>query len=123
MDTIYFPWQLCKAFIVHVLFGELNNDCFIKSFLNYVTPMESKIVEIALRGTSPHIYEDDDFLDILGRFDSKSRVFVINLYGVILEIAKQVLVQKPYTICSWKKFLSALKTFTEFSTVFNVDDC
>ena len=55
MDTKYFPLQLCKAFITHVLFGEVNNDCFIKSFLNYVTPTESKIVEAALRGTPPQI--------------------------------------------------------------------
>ena len=47
----------------------------------------------------------------------------MNVYGVILEIAKQELVQKPYImLCSWKKCLSALKTFSEFSTVFNVDD-
>ena len=85
--------------------------------------MESKIVEAALRGTPPQIYDDDDFLDILDRFNCKSRVTIMNVYGVILEIAKQELVQKPYImLCSWKKCLSALKTFSEFSTVFNVDD-
>ena len=32
--------------------------------------------------------------------------------------------QKPYIIlCFWKKYLGALKTVTEFSTVFNIDDC
>ena len=123
MNTKYFPLRLCKAFIIHVLFGEINNDCFIKSFLNYVTLMESKIIEAALRGTSPQNYGDDDFLDILDRFNYKSRVTIMNVYGVILEIAKQELVQKPYMmLCSWKKCLSALKTFPEFSTVFNIDD-
>ena len=48
MDAKYFPLQLCKAFVIYVLFGEINNNCFIKSFLNYVTPKESKIVEAAL---------------------------------------------------------------------------
>ena len=33
-DTKYFPFQFCKAFIIHDLFGEVNNDCFIKSSLN-----------------------------------------------------------------------------------------
>ena len=80
MDTKYFPLQLCKAFIIYVLFGEVNSDCFIKSFLNYVTPMESKIVEAALRGTPPQIYDDDDFLDILDRFNCKSRVTIMNVY-------------------------------------------
>ena len=32
MNTKYFPLQLCKAFIIYVLFGEVNNDCFITSF-------------------------------------------------------------------------------------------
>ena len=42
---------------------------------------------------------------------------------VILEIAKQKLVQKPCIIlCSWKKCLSTLKTLSEFNTVFNIDD-
>ena len=124
-DTKYFPWQLCKAFIIYVQFGEVNSDCFIKSFLNYVTPVESKIVEAALRGNPPQIYDDDDFLDILDRFNCKSRVTIMNVYGVILEIAKQELelVQKPYImLCSWKKCLGALKIFSEFSTVFNIDD-
>ena len=65
MDTKYFPLRLCKASIIHVLFGEVNNDCFIKSFLNYVKPMESKIVKAALRGTPPQIYDVVDFLDVL----------------------------------------------------------
>ena len=55
--------------------------------------MESKIVEAALRGTRPKIYDDDHFLDILGRFNCKSRVTIMNIYGVILEIAKQELMQ------------------------------
>ena len=123
MDTKYFRLQLCKAFIIHALFGGVNNDCFIKSFLNYMTSMESKLVEAALRGTSPQIYDDDDFLDILDRFNCKSRVTNMNVYGVILKITKQELVQKPYImLCSCKKCLCALKSFTDFSTVFNVDD-
>ena len=45
--------------------------------------MESKIVEAALRGTPPQIYDDDDFLDILDRFNCKSRVTIMNVYGGI----------------------------------------
>ena len=43
--------------------------------------MESKIVEAALRGNSPQIYDDDDFLDILDRFNCKSRVTIMNVMG------------------------------------------
>ena len=94
MDTKYFPLQLCKVFNSYVLFGEVNNDCFIKSFLNYVTPMESKNFQAALQGNPPQIYDDYDFLNILDRFNCKSRVTIMNIYGVILKIAKQELVQK-----------------------------
>ena len=95
----------------------------LSPFLNYVTPIESKIDEAALRGNPPQFYDDDDFLDILDQFNCKSRVTIMNVYGVILETAKQELVQKPYImLCSWKKCLSALRTFSKCSTVFNVDD-
>ena len=77
---------------------------------------------LRLRGTHPQIYDDDDFLDTLDRFNSKSRVTITNVYGVILEIAKQELVKQPYTmLCSCKKCFCALETFLEFSTVSNND--
>ena len=46
MDTKYFPLQLRKAFIIHVLFGEVNNDCFIKSFLNYGHLWNQKLLRL-----------------------------------------------------------------------------
>ena len=50
---------------------------------------------------SQDIYTDDEFLDTLDRFDCRSRVHPINVYSVILEIAKQELIQKPYVmVCS-----------------------
>ena len=96
MDIKYFPLRLSKPFIIYVLYGEVNSDCFIKSFLNYVITMELEIVEAALRRTPPQVYDDDDFLDVLDRFNCKSRVTIMNVYGVILDTAKQELVQKPY---------------------------
>ena len=96
MDIKYFPLRLSKPFIIYVLYGEVNSDCFIKSFLNYVITMELEIVEAALRRTPPQVYDDDDFLDVLDRFNCKSRVTSMNVYGVILDTAKQELVQKPY---------------------------
>ena len=43
--------------------------------------MESKIVEAALQGTLPQIYDDDDFLDISDRFNCKSRVTIMKFMG------------------------------------------
>ena len=50
--------------------------------------MESNIFEDALWGTPPQTYDDDDFLDTLDQFSCKSRVTIMNVYGVILQIAK-----------------------------------
>ncbi|XP_057293155.1 uncharacterized protein LOC130621818 [Hydractinia symbiolongicarpus] len=116
-DTKYFPMQLCKAFIMYCLFGNVQNDNLIQSFLNYLTPMESKIVDDALHGKNNGLFEDEEFLDILDRFNCKSCVTIMNVYGVILEIARQELIQRPYLmVCSWTKSMNVLRDFQEFST-------
>ena len=67
------------------------------------------------------IFDDDEFIDILDRFNCRSRVCQLNVYGVILEIAKQELVQKPYLMVStWSNILTTLKKYPEFSSVSSV---
>ena len=41
-------------------------------------------------------YTDQEVLDTSVRFNCRSRVYPMNLYIAILEIAKQELIQKPY---------------------------
>lgn len=95
-NTKYFPMQVCKAFIMYCLFGNVQNDNLIQSFLNSLTPMAS--------GKKNCLFEDEEFLDILDRINCKSRVTIMNVYGVILDIARQELIQRPYLmVCSWKK--------------------
>ena len=58
------------------------------------------------------IYTDDEFLNTLDRFNCRSRVHPRNMYSVILEIAKQELIQKPYImVCSWGKYINSLKQY------------
>ena len=39
----------------------------------------------------------------------------MNIYNVVLEFAKQELIQKPYImVCSWSKFMHKLRSFPEF---------
>ena len=39
----------------------------------------------------------------------------MNIYSVVLELAKQELIQKPYImLCSWSKVMHKLRSFPEF---------
>ena len=39
----------------------------------------------------------------------------MNIYSVVLELAKQELIQKPYImVCSWSKVMHKLRSFPEF---------
>lgn len=116
-DTGYFPIQLSPAFISHCIYGEVSNDQLISSFLNFLTPMESSVVNKALKGANADFYEEEDFLDILDQFKCKTRVTSLNVYGVILELARQELIQRPFLmLCSWKQVLSNLVVYPEFTS-------
>ena len=56
-------------------------------------------------------------MDTLDRFNCRSRVHPMNVYSVVLEIAKQELIQKPYTmVCSWGKYINSLKQYDHFKS-------
>ena len=49
------------------------------------------------------------------RLDFRSQVYPLIIYSVILELAKQELIQTPYTmVCSWKGHMNLLKRYNEF---------
>ena len=69
---------------------------------------------------SHDVYTEEEFLDTMERLNCRSQVHPLNVYGVILESAKQELIQKPYImVCSWKKHMNLLKRyeFKSFETV------
>ena len=71
--------------------------------MNYLAPMERTIVDFALKGTQATIYNEQD-LDALDRFNCRTRITPLNVYGIILKLVQQELIQKPYImVCSWKK--------------------
>ena len=56
-------------------------------------------------------------MDTLDRFNCRSRVHPMDVYSVILEIAKQELIQKPYImVCSWGKYINSLKQYNHFKS-------
>ena len=79
--------------------------------------MEKALLQEALKTTNADIYEDEDFLELLDRFNCQSRVHPLNVNGVVLELAQQELIQKPYLmVCTWTNTLQYLKTLKDFDT-------
>ena len=56
--------------------------------------MEKALLQEALKTTNTYIYQD--FLELLENFNCRSRVHLLNVYGVVLELAQQELIPKPY---------------------------
>ena len=79
--------------------------------------MEKALLQEALKTTNADIYEDEDFLELLDRLNCRSRVHLLNVYRVVLALAQQELIQKPYLIvCTWTNALKYLKTLKDFDT-------
>ena len=83
-EANYFPTILSKAFLIYCLFGTVSNDLPIQSFLNFVSSIEKALLQEALKTTNAGIYGDEDFLELLDRFNCQSRVHPLNAYGVVL---------------------------------------
>ena len=45
-----------------------------------------------------------------------------NLYRIILEIAKQELIQKPHLISSWESVITSLKAYPSFQSLAALDE-
>ena len=83
--------------------------------------MEKALLQEALKTTNADIYEDEDFLESLDRFNCPSRVHLLNVYGVVLELAQQELIQEPYLmVYTWTNTLKYLKTLKDFDAPENV---
>ena len=54
------------------------------------------MLQEALKTINADMYEDENLLEFLDRFNCRSRVHPLNVYGVVLELAQQEPIQKPY---------------------------
>ena len=118
----YFPTFLSKAFVCYCLFGnQVPDSLFIDSFTKYLSPVEEELIVDVMRKNEIRD-EGDEFNDFLERFQCKRVVNNENLSKVILEIAKQELVQKPHLmIASLQPFLEQLKRYPQFQAVSNIE--
>ena len=58
----------------------------------------------------------DEFLDFLDQFKVRSKVSKENIRELVVEIARQKLIQKPHIMAScWKSHLQLLKQVQDFS--------
>ena len=57
------------------------------------------------------------FIDFLDRYNCRSRVHPLNVYGAIIELSRQEIIQKPYLmIRTFNNALSSLKVEGNFSS-------
>lgn len=61
--------------------------------------MDQEMVSLALGADLDNI-SSEEFLDFLDRSNCRSHVTPFNVYGIILELSQQELVQKPHLMVS-----------------------
>lgn len=103
-DADYFPIVLSKSFMCYCLFGDVSNEDLLASFLNYISHDERLLVEKVLsKEATDDDFLSDEFLDLLEQFKSRSKVTKHNVQDIIVEIARQELVQKPHIMAACLK--------------------
>ena len=115
----YFPTFLSKAVVCFCLFGtEVTEDIFLSSFKRYLSQIEEDLIESVIK--SNELPEDmEEFTEFLERFQCRSVVKKENVSKILLEIAKQELVQKPHLmIAAWKPIMQEkLKKLSQFNSM------
>ena len=114
----YFPLFISKAFLGYCLFGnQIPDMVFLESFQKYLSKEEEEMIKAVIENNS--FSEDkDEFDDFLERFQCRSFVKEENLYRIILEIAKQELIQKPHLmISSWESVITSFKAHPSFQSL------
>ena len=64
-DVGYFPVMISKAFLVYSIYGEVDEEILVDSFLNYICEDERETVQNVLAiDEKESIFKTEDFLDI-----------------------------------------------------------
>ena len=88
-DVGYFSVMISKAFLVYSIYGEVDEEILVDSFLNYICEDERETVQNVLAiDAKESIFESEDFLDILDRFKCRSKVRKFNARNIIIELDK-----------------------------------
>ena len=66
---------------------------------------------------SHDVYTEEEFLNKIETLNCCSQVHPLNVYSVIIELAKQELIQKPYImVYSWKTYANLIKRYFKFKS-------
>ena len=91
--------MISKSFVQYCFDGDVSNTELLSSFLNYVSRDERILIEKLLSDEANN--DDslgDEFLDFLDQFKCRAKVSKENVHEVIVEIARQEVIQKPHLI-------------------------
>ena len=121
-DVGYFSVMISKAFLVYSIYGEVDEE-IVDSFLNYICEEDERetVQSVLATDAKESIFEREDFLDILDRFKCRSNVTKFNTRNIIIELAKQELIQKPHLMAhSWANNSKYFKHEEGFQSVQNI---
>ena len=114
-DSGYFPVILSKSFVSYILFDQNSEKDLLNSFKNYLSPDERKLIDDVLENDD--VLDSEEFSDLLEQFKCRTLVKRENCQNVLLELARQELIQKPHLMAScWRKSFSTLKELPVFKT-------
>ena len=121
-DVGYFPVMISKEFLVYSIYGEVDEEILVDSFLNYICEDERGTVQnVWAIDPRESIFESEDFLDILDGFKCRSKGAKFNARNIIIELAKQELIQKPHLMAhSWANNFKYLKHEEDFQSIQNI---
>ena len=87
-DMKYFPVMISKAFLVYSIYGEVDEEILVDSFLKYVCEDERETLQNVLATDAKEsIFESEDFLDILDWLKRRSKVTKFNARNITIELA------------------------------------
>ena len=114
--------MISKIFLVCWIYGEVDQEILVDSFLNYICEDEQEIMQNVLAiGAKESIFESEDFLDVLDWYKCRSKVTKFNARNIIIELAKQELIQKPNLMAhSWTNNFEYFKHDEDFQSIQNI---
>ena len=113
----YFPVMLSKAFVISTMFGEkaVSDDILLHSFKQYLSKSEEQVV---CEEWDDDDKDDEDLLELLDRFGSRSLPTKENIKSLILEVAHKEIIQKPqYVADCWHDIFRGSLTEGKLSTL------
>ena len=105
--------------MVYSIYGEVDEEILVDSFLNFICEDEQETLQNVLATDAKEfIFESEDFLDTLDW--CRSQVTKFNARNII-ELAKQELIQKPHLMAhSWASKFKYFKQEEDFQSIHNI---